>query len=215
LTKYLVVVSLCGLMSMAAARGVNGEEGKGQAGQGEKPAQKQPPGVEEMAAAMAKARRFTQPGEAHKTLGRFVGKWNTELRIFMAGKPTPAEKGTAEFAWLMPGRWVKQDFTGAIMGQPMKTFGLIGYDNFKQSYVSTQVSSLDTAMTHAEGDMDPGGKALLMYGTLDEYTTGEHDKMVRYIWRFPAADRMVLEVHDLPIGENNTKVIEITYTRAS
>ncbi len=119
MTKYLVVVSLCGLMSMAAARGVNGEQGQGQPGQGEKPAQKQPRGVEEMAAAMAKARRFTQPGEAHKTLGRFVGKWNTEMRIFMAGKPTPAEKGTAEFTWQMPGRWLKQDFTGAIMGQPM------------------------------------------------------------------------------------------------
>ena len=129
----------------------------------------------------------------------------------MAGKPTPPEKGTAEFSWLMPGRWLKQESNGTIMGQPMKTFMLLGYDNFKMSYVSTQVSNLDTAMTHAEGDMDPGGKALLMYGTLDEYTTGEHDKMVRYIWRFPSADRMILEIHDLPIGENNTKVIEVVY----
>jgi hypothetical protein len=193
-------------MSMAAARDVQGQQPAPGA---------QPPGAAEMAAAMAKARRFTQPSEAHKTLTRFVGKWTTETRIFMAGKPTPAEKGTAAFEWLMPGRWLKQDFNGAIMGQPMKTFSLLGYDNFKMSYVSTQVSNLDTAMTHAEGDMDPGGKALLMYGTLDEYTTGEHDKMVRYIWRFPSADRMVLEVHDLPIGETNTKVIEIIYTRAS
>jgi hypothetical protein len=175
----------------------------------------QPPGVAEMQAAMEKARRFTQPGENHKGLARFVGKWTTETRIFMAGKPTPAEKGTAEFSWLMPGRWLKHESNGTIMGQPMKTFIVIGYDNFKQSFVSSQVSSFDTAMTHAEGDMDPGGKALLMYGTLDEYTTGEHDKMVRYIWRFPSADRLVLEVHDLPIGENNTKVIEITYSRAS
>jgi hypothetical protein len=199
-------------MLMSAAGSVSGQSQK----EAQKPTPGAPPqGMAELQTAMEKARRFTQPGENHKTLARFIGKWTTETRIFMAGKPTPAEKGTAEIAWLMPGRWLKQESNGSIMGQPLKTFGVIGYDNFKQSFVSSQVSNLDTAMTHAEGDMDPGGKALLLYGTLDEYTTGEHDKMVRYIWRFPSADRMVLEIHDLPIGENNTKVIEVTYSRAS
>lgn len=212
--KSLVVVCLCALISVAATRGV--AEGQGQPqGQAQPQPGAQPPGTAEMAAAMAKARRFTQPGAAHKTLERFLGKWTTETRIFMAGKPTPPEKGTSEFSWLMPGRWLKHESNGSIMGQPMKTFMMLGYDNFKMSYVSSQVSSLDTAMTHAEGDMDPGGKALLLYGTLDEYTTGEHDKMVRYVWRFPSADRMILEIHDLPIGENNTKVIEIVFARAS
>ncbi len=209
--KLLVSVSLCGVMSMWMSIGT--AQGQGQQQQPAPGAQ--PAGMKEMAEVMAKARRFTQPGEAHKTLARFVGKWTTETRIFMAGKPTPPEKGVSEFAWLMPGRWLKHESNGTIMGQPMKTFVVFGYDNFKMSYVSSQVSSLDTAMTHAEGDMDPGGKALLMYGTLDEYTTGEHDKMVRYVWRFPSAERMILEVHDLPIGENNTKVIEIVFTRAS
>ena len=205
--KHLVVVSLCGVMSMAAARGASAQQTP--------TAGTQPAGMKEMAEAMAKARRYTQPGEAHKALARFVGKWTTETRIFMAGKATPPEKGTSEFSWLMPGRWLKHESNGSIMGQPMKTFLMLGYDNFKMSYVSSQVSSFDTAMTQAEGDMDPSGKALLMYGTLDEYTTGEHDKMVRYVWRFPSAERIILEVHDLPIGENNTKVIEVVFTRAS
>jgi hypothetical protein len=37
--------------------------------------------------------------------------------------------------------------------------------------------------------------------------------MVKYAWRFVSDDKTVLEVHDLPIGENNTKVVEITFTR--
>lgn len=167
----------------------------------------------EMAAAMAKAKRFTQPGDAHKVLERFVGRWTTELRMFGMGKATPPEKGVAEFSWLMPGRWLKMESTGSMMKLPTQTFMLLGYDNFKQSYVSTNVSSLDTAMTHAEGDMDPSGKALISYGTLDEYLTGEHDKMVKYVWRFNSPGEMVLEVHDLPIGETNTKVVEITFRR--
>ena len=72
---------------------------------------------------------------------------------------------------------------------------------------------MDTIMIHQEGDMDPGGKALLMYGTLDEYLTGEHDKMVKTVFRFLSEDEIVMEVHDLPIGEKNTKVFEIRYKR--
>lgn len=169
----------------------------------------------DMKAAMEKARRFTQPSEAHKVLDRFLGKWSTETRFFMAGKSTPPEKGTAAFDWLMKGRWLKSEMNGSMMGLPAQGFMLLGYDNFKQSYVFTSVSSLDTAMTRAEGDMDPGGRALIAYGTLDEYLTGEHDKMVRYVWRFVSPDRLVLEVHDLPIGEANTKVMEIAFTRTS
>jgi hypothetical protein len=43
-----------------------------------------------------------------------------------------------------------------------------------------------------------------MYGTLDEYLTGEHDKMVKSVWRFVSDDEMRLEVHDLAIGESNS-----------
>ena len=68
-------------------------------------------------------------------------------------------------------------------------------------------------MTSYEGDVDPKTSALLMYGTLDEYLTGEHDKMVKTVTRFLSADKIVMEIHDLAIGEDNTKVLEVTYTR--
>jgi hypothetical protein len=38
--------------------------------------------------------------------------------------------------------------------------------------------------------------------------------MVKNVYRFVDADTIVLEVHDLPIGETNTQVIEFKYTRA-
>jgi hypothetical protein len=175
--------------------------------------QSQTPAAPDMAAAMAKAKRFTQPGDAHKVLDRFLGRWTTETRVFISGKPGAAEKGTAETSWLMPGRWIKSDMSGTMMGMPVQIHMLMGYDNFKQSYVATTLSSLDTAMIRLEGDMDQAGKTLLAYGTLDEYLTGEHDKMVKYVWRFQSPTRIVLEIHDLPIGETNTKVIEVVLTK--
>ncbi|MDZ4753385.1 MAG: DUF1579 family protein [Phycisphaerae bacterium] len=168
---------------------------------------------DEIAKAMVAAQKFTVPSTHHKELERFVGKWTTKSRIFMGGTATPPESGTAEFRWLMDGRWLICDTDGSMMGMKMKGFVLLGYDNFKMSYVQTSVTDFDTAMNRMEGDMDPSGKSLLLYGTLDEYLTGEHDKMVKYVYRFDSADRITLEVHDLPIGEHNTKVVEWIFER--
>jgi hypothetical protein len=167
----------------------------------------------DIGAELEKAKRWTAPGANHKELERFLGQWDTETRLMLPTGPTAPEKGTATYSWLMEGRWVKGESSGSMMGFPIRTFGILGYDNFKMSYVTANVNSFDTTLTTSEGDMDPSGKAILAYGTLDEYLTGEHDKMVKYVWRFLSADEMVLEVHDLPIGEKNTQVIEIRFKR--
>ena len=167
-----------------------------------------------MAEVMKLAAKFTAPGEQHALLGRLIGEWDATIQITMGPNPAPPTKGKATFAWKVDGRWVEGSFSGSMMGMPMTTYSWLGYDNFKQSYVWTAIGSLDTTMTHAEGDLTPDGESLLMYGTLDEYLTGEHDKMVKYAWRFISEDEIVVEVHDLPIGEENTKVIELRYTRA-
>ncbi len=172
-----------------------------------------PQGQDDMKAMMAKAAKFTKPGANHQMLERFLGKWKTETRGFMGDRAMPPSPGEAEFTWLMPGRWLQQRTKSSMMGMPFDIYAVLGYDNFKQSFVFTQVTTMDTAMNHAEGDMDPSGKSMLLYGTIDEYLTGENDKMVQYVWRFPSADEMVLEVHDLPIGESNNKVVEARFTR--
>ncbi|HNO77563.1 MAG TPA: DUF1579 family protein [Phycisphaerae bacterium] len=182
------------------------------ADEGEQPTATPPPS--DMAAMMAKAKKYTEPGPNHKVLERFLGKWNTETRLAMGPNGTP-EKGVAEFSWLMENRWLKSDYKNSMMGMPYDGFMLMGYDNFKQSFVMTMVNSLDTMMTHAEGDMDQTGKAMILYGPMDEYLTGENDKMVKYIWRFESDSKFKLEVHDLHIGEENTMVVEITFNKAS
>ncbi len=181
------------------------------------PAQEEEPKMDTnqmMAEMMAKAAKYTKPGEAHKLLEKMLGSWETDTRITMPGSPDTGEKGKAEISWMMPGRWIKNESSGTFLGQPAQSISIMGYDNFKQSYVATTVSSVDTAMNRVEGDMDPGGKVLLLYGTIDEYLTGEHDKMIKVVYRFLSDDEFLMELHDLPIGENNTKVVEIRYTRA-
>jgi hypothetical protein len=183
---------------------------------GDKPGQ---PSPADMAAMMDKMKHFIRPGDNHKLLERFVGKWETQTRMFMPRpdgtvQAGPPEKGASEVTWLIPGYWIRSDLKGPMMGRPFHIISTMGYDNFKMSFVTSTVSNMDTAMRQSEGDMDPSGKVLITYGTLDEYLTGEHDKMVKYVWRFDSDDKIVLEIHDLPIGEKNTKVLEIVSTRA-
>lgn len=172
-----------------------------------------PPTQVDIDKALAGAKKYTAPGEHHKILERFIGTWDSEARFAMSPPNAKPDKGTMTYSWLMEGRWLKGESNGTLMGMPMRTFTIMGYDNFKMSYVTSWVNSFDTAMTTAEGDMDPGGKTLISYGTLDEYLTGENDKMVKYVWRFISDDEIHLEVHDLPIGENNTKVLDFTFRR--
>lgn len=174
------------------------------------PGAQDPQAMKEM---MAKAAKFTKPGPMHKELEKFVGTWTTGSSFVMGGNKTPASPGTMTFRWLMDGRWLACEWKGTLMGNPYESFWLMGYDNFKQSFVITTVQNMDTAMLRSEGDLTQDGKTLITWGTLDEYLTGEHDKTVKNVFRFVDADHITIEVHDMHIGESNTQVLDIALTR--
>ena len=48
---------------------------------------------------------------------------------------------------------------------------------------------------------------------MDEWMTGEHDKAVKYVYRFVDDDHMIFEMHDLGIVPGETMVIEVNYER--
>ncbi len=156
----------------------------------------------------------------HAKLGDWIGTWNTEIAMHMGGPgsaPT-VTKGTATFSWLVENRWLQQTSDGDLdLGAAklkVKTFGLLGFDRYNQKYVGMTVDSMTTDLRPFEGNFDATDKTLILWGPMDEPMSGEHDKTVKYVWRFPAADKMVFEVHDMSIGEENTKVFEIAYSRA-
>jgi hypothetical protein len=152
------------------------------------------------------------PGPAHKDLARFIGTWDTETVMFGMGD-VPAVKGTAEWKWLFDGRWIQMSSSGELMGRPYHTQMTMGYDNFRQKYTSAGVDDLQTVLLTCEGNFDQSRQALIMYGKIDEPMTGEIEKTFKSVWRFAGPDKFTHEVHDLAIGETNTKVFEIVYTR--
>jgi hypothetical protein len=163
---------------------------------------------------MKRWKEISTPGERHKDLGRFVGTWDVELKMLMPGAPPQVTKGTAEYSWLMEGRWLQERLKGEMMGQPFDGFGVFGWDNFKKEYVSSWVDSMSTAMAHSEGvPVDPDGKVVVQWGTMDEPLTGEHDKAVKLVTRMSGPDKFTFEIWDMGIGESGAVVMQFTYTR--
>src|SRR6185503_34769 len=151
-----------------------------------------------------------KPSLAHARLKELLGSYDWTRRIFMEpGKPPMEEKGTAEFTWLTEGKWLQQKWTGPMFGMPSGGLTILGYDNFKERFVSCSVDALQTTMQTAFGHFDQSGDDLILWGTIDEPGTPEQDKQCKYVYRGFGKDKFTFEVHDMMIGEQNTKVVEI------
>lgn len=163
---------------------------------------------------MERMKAAATPGPQHEALAAFLGTWDVEIAMVMPGAPAQKNAGTAEYRWILEGRWMSQHVKGALMGSPYESFTILGFDNYARNHVSVTVSTADTAMNMARGlVVDPTGRTTAVYGTLDEYTTGELHKPYKAVMRNESASRHVMEIWDLGIGADGAKVLEFTFNR--
>lgn len=173
----------------------------------------QQPTEAELAAGMQRWQEAATPGEKHRFLNQFVGRWETTTRIWMDPASPMESTGSAEFSWVLGGRFLQQDYSGSMMGTPFKGVGHTGYDNLRAMYVGTWMDEMATGISTMEGRLDQTGKVLTMYGTVDDPILDLQDKMAKYVLRTIDADTFVFEIHDLDIVPGEQKVVEITYRR--
>jgi hypothetical protein len=166
------------------------------------------PKPDDMNAGMARWMATCKAGPPHARLKELAGEWDLVMR--MGSSET---KGSAKATWFADGKWLDLETNYSMMGQPIHHRTTLGYDNFKQRFVACFVDSLQTTLNNASGLFSQDGNDLILWGTIDEPVTPEQDKMVRYIYRGFGQDKWKLEVHDMMIGESNTKVLEFEYTR--
>ena len=164
---------------------------------------------------MKKWMEVATPGDGHKQLDQLVGKWDSVMRMWMEGpgKPATESKGSCEIKWIMEGRYLLQEATGQMAGMPFKSMNVIGYDNYKKKYVMSYIDNMGTAIYTVEGKLDPSNKVMTSFGKMDEFMTGERDKLVKYVLRIISKDKHVFEAYDEVGTPNEFKAFEIAYTR--
>lgn len=156
----------------------------------------------------------TSTGDHHQALAQFLGDWDVELAMVMPGVPPQASSGTATYEWIIEDRWMGSRIKGSFLGMPYESFSIMGFDSFAKNHVLTTVNSTDTSMLTARGVVvDPEGKSTAVFGTLDEYTTGELKKPFKAVTHIQDKDHHVIEVWDLGIGHEGAKVIEFRFSR--
>ncbi|MCE9596114.1 MAG: DUF1579 domain-containing protein [Planctomycetes bacterium] len=174
------------------------------------------PKPDDMKAGMARWVATCKAGPPHARLNELLGDWDVTLRMYMGGpdaKPSETKGGSATATWFSDGKWLQIDTNYLFMGQQLHHRTTLGYDNFKNRYVASFVDSMQTTLNTASGLFSQDGNDLILWGTIDEPMTPEQDKTVRYIYRHYGQDKWLLEVHDMMIGEGNTRVLEFEYTR--
>lgn len=157
------------------------------------------------------------PNEHHARLDAYVGQWDVTVRFWTApGMPPQVNQGTSEFKWILDGRFLQENFQSVMqMGenQPetFRGFGLTGYDNIKQRYVGIWADTMSTAVIESVGQFDESTGGLVLNSEFDDPMTGEPTTM-RTELRQIGEDELLMEAYK-PIGDQDFKCLEITYTR--
>ena len=175
-------------------------------------AKEKQPDQMDMQAMMDTYKKLAIPGEPHKQLASLAGSWTTKTKEWMdPNKPPMESTGTCEEKMMLDGRFLQQECTGDMMGQPFTGIGVTGYDNYTKKYVSTWMSSMGTGIFVMEGAASDDGKTITLQGSHKDPTWGVMKH--RAVWKFVDANTQTFEMYTVGKPGKEMKMMEITYNR--
>lgn len=118
----------------------------------------------DMDAMMEAMEAMGAPGEQHKRLQHFVGKWDVVAKFYMyPGAEPTVSHCKAVVTSMFEGRFTREEFSGDFeMGGPepvhFEGLGFNGFDNISQKYIYCWMDSFTTGIMTGEGTLDSSGK---------------------------------------------------------
>jgi hypothetical protein len=171
-----------------------------------KPAQMDPQAM------MEEYKKLAMPGEPHKQLASLAGSWTTQTKEWMEpGKPPAEASGSADIKMLLDSRFLQQEFSSTMMGQPYTGIGITAYDNLRKRYVSTWIDSVGTGIFMMEGTASADGKTITLKGSHPEPGGGKMTH--RAVWKIVDSNNQTFDMYGTHRGGKEMKMREITYTR--
>ena len=165
-------------------------------------------------AVMEKMKALMAPGEPHKALEAFTGKWTYTGKFWMAPDTPPQEMtGTATNAMIFAGRFLKQEIEGPWMGENFQGIGYTGYDNIKGSYETVWIDSMGTGIMTSSGQYTAATQTLSQAGANSCPLTGEKARPGRSEWTVVDHDHSTYSSYLNGPDGKEFKAMELTYTR--
>ena len=102
------------------------------------------------------------PGAMHEFLARGAGKWQGKNSMWMyPGAQPMTSECTSTVTPVMDGRYVRVEIAGEMPGMgPFTGFGIYGFDNVSQKFVSSWIDNMSTGIMNGTGELSPDGKVL-------------------------------------------------------
>jgi hypothetical protein len=156
--------------------------------------------------------KLAAPGEHHKQLANLAGSWTTKTKEWMEPtKPSEESTGSAEMKMLLDGRFLQQELTGQMMGQPFSGIEITAYDNLLKRYVTSWMSTMGTGIFTMEGTASTDGKTITLKGQHAEPGGGYMKH--RAIWKIVDSNTQTFDMYGTHPGGKEWKMMEMTYTR--
>jgi hypothetical protein len=157
-------------------------------------------------------RKLGTPGEPHKLLAKLEGIWTTRSRGWINPDTPPRESfGTCEQKMVLNGHYLRQEYSGDMMGAPYTGICLMGYNNHTKKYESTWIDSMSTAIYKFEGTASPDGRTITQVCSYDDPVRGH--AVWRTVTRIKDDSTLEFEMFITPKGKKEEKMMEVTYTR--
>jgi hypothetical protein len=167
--------------------------------------------------------KYSLPGPNHKKLDPYIGTWEVTTKMWMEGPDRPPSESKST-VWCRPifgGRFIESksqgtmsmEYKGEVVQIPTESTGYIGYDSFKEKYVSVWLHSGGTGIYAAEGTVDETGTVFTFFATYDEWETGRRGVPYKMVDRFVGDDTLVSTMYDLTMKPEESKAYEMVAKR--
>jgi len=127
--------------------------------------------------------KYGTPGKNHEILKKYVGDWDVVTKSWpQPGAEPVVGQGTMKNELIFEGRYVKCNFEAMMMGMKFTGLEIIGYDLYKNKYVTFWIDNMSTSFTYTSGKLDASGKVLTETGEWpDPMTEGKTMQKVKNV----------------------------------
>ncbi len=186
----------------------------GQSAQGEDVAAAVKPAVMPDSATMMKNMMdYGTPGDVHKMMAAWDGKWKGTMSSWFAPDMPPVQSTIVTVnKMVMNGLHQENTHTGNIMGQAFTGRGTTSYDNDKKRFTTTWLDNYSSGVMIMEGYWDAATKTMNLKGKSIDPATRTTVEM-REVYKVIDDNNHLLEMFTTPEGGKEYKSMEIKFVR--
>jgi hypothetical protein len=156
---------------------------------------------------------YMTPGEVHKMMAKWDGKWKEDVTFWMQpGAPPTKSSATVVNKMVLGGRYQQSIHTGTMMGQPFEGQGTLAWDNARKMFISTWIDNMGTGIMYMEGPWDNATKSATLKGKSTDPSTGK-EMEIKQTFTVVNDNTQKMEMFMMQDGKE-FKNMEIMLTRA-